>query len=165
MRVSDRELQDFRALVTGRTKGIGHAVATRLHESGAKVLVTARTAPSGMPDTDFVAADVATPDACATVVDAVSDRFGSVDVVVHVVGGSSAPAGGFAVLDDREWQRALDLNLLPAFRLDRALLPAMLDRGTHMPHRSRGLAVVLEAASLFRTDHCARAADLISTTR
>jgi NAD(P)-dependent dehydrogenase (short-subunit alcohol dehydrogenase family) len=92
--------------------------------------VTARTAPSGVPETDFVAADVATPDGCATVVDAVSDRLGGVDVLVHVVGGSSAPAGGFAVLDDREWQRALDLNLLPAVRLDRALLPAMLDRGT-----------------------------------
>jgi NAD(P)-dependent dehydrogenase (short-subunit alcohol dehydrogenase family) len=34
------------------------------------------------------------------------------------------------VLDDREWQRALDLNLLPAVRLDRALLPAMLERGS-----------------------------------
>ena len=130
MPASDRELQDLRALVTGGTKGIGHAVAARLRESGATVLVTARTAPSGMPDTDFVAADVATPDGCATVVDAVSDRLGGVDVIVHVVGGSSAPAGGFAVLDDREWQRALDLNLLPAVRLDRALLPAMLDRGT-----------------------------------
>ena len=63
---------------------------------------------------DFVAADVATATGCATVVDAVNDRLGGVDVVVHVVGGSSAPAGGFAVLDDREWQRALDLNLFPA---------------------------------------------------
>jgi NAD(P)-dependent dehydrogenase (short-subunit alcohol dehydrogenase family) len=42
---------------------------------------------------------------------------------------SSAPAGGFAVLDDEQWQRALDLNLLPAVRLDRALLPSMLDQG------------------------------------
>ena len=130
MPASDRELQGLRALVTGGTKGIGHAVAARLRESGATVLVTARTAPSGMPDTDFVAADVATPNGCATVVDAVSDRLGGVDVIVHVVGGSSAPAGGFALLDDREWQRALDLNLLAAVRLDRALLSAMLDRGT-----------------------------------
>jgi NAD(P)-dependent dehydrogenase (short-subunit alcohol dehydrogenase family) len=61
MAVSDRELQDLRALVTGGTKGIGHAVAVRLRESGAKVLVTARTAPSDVPNTDFVAADVATP--------------------------------------------------------------------------------------------------------
>src|SRR5229473_5462896 len=128
MPASDRELQDLRALVTGGTKGIGHAVAARLRESGATVLVTARTAPSGMPDTDFVAADVATPDGCATVVDAVHRRLGGIDVIVHVVGGSSAPAGGFAVLDDREWQRALDLNLLAAVRLDRALLPAMLEQ-------------------------------------
>ena len=40
------------------------------------------------------------------------------------MGGSSAPAGGFAVLDDDEWRRALDLNLFPAVRLDRALFPA-----------------------------------------
>jgi NAD(P)-dependent dehydrogenase (short-subunit alcohol dehydrogenase family) len=46
------------------------------------------------------------------------------------VGGSSAPAGGFAVLDDREWHRALDLNLFPAVRLDRALLPTMLAQGS-----------------------------------
>jgi NAD(P)-dependent dehydrogenase (short-subunit alcohol dehydrogenase family) len=46
------------------------------------------------------------------------------------VGGSSAPAGGFAVLDDAEWQRALDLNLMPAVRLDRALLPTMLRQGS-----------------------------------
>lgn len=30
----------------------------------------------------------------------------------------SAPAGGFRVLDDREWQRALDFNLFPAVRID-----------------------------------------------
>jgi NAD(P)-dependent dehydrogenase (short-subunit alcohol dehydrogenase family) len=49
---------------------------------------------------------------------------------VHVVGGSSAPAGGFARLDDDEWHSALDLNLFPAVRLDRALVPAMLDQGS-----------------------------------
>jgi NAD(P)-dependent dehydrogenase (short-subunit alcohol dehydrogenase family) len=63
------------------------------------------------------------------VADAVRDRLGGVDIIVHVVGGLSAPAGGFAVLDDKEWQRALDLNLLSAIRLDRALLPAMLNQG------------------------------------
>jgi NAD(P)-dependent dehydrogenase (short-subunit alcohol dehydrogenase family) len=50
-------------------------------------------------------------------------RLGGIDIMVHVVGGASAPAGGFAVLDDDEWHRALDLNLLPAVRLDRVLLP------------------------------------------
>jgi NAD(P)-dependent dehydrogenase (short-subunit alcohol dehydrogenase family) len=56
-------------------------------------------------------------------------RLGGIDIMVHVVGGASASAGGFAVLDDDKWHRALDLNLLPAVRLDRALLPKMLDQG------------------------------------
>lgn len=34
------------------------------------------------------------------------------------------------MLDDQQWQRALDLNLFPAVRLDRALLPLMLRRGS-----------------------------------
>jgi NAD(P)-dependent dehydrogenase (short-subunit alcohol dehydrogenase family) len=123
-----RELQGLRALVTGGTKGIGHAIASRLHESGATVLTTARTAPDDSFGVDFVAADVATSDGCRTVIDAVHRRLGGIDIVVHVVGGSSAPAGGFAVLDDREWQRALDVNLLAAVRLDRALLPSMLEQ-------------------------------------
>jgi NAD(P)-dependent dehydrogenase (short-subunit alcohol dehydrogenase family) len=125
--VADRELRDLRALVTGASKGIGQAVAGRFREEGAVVLSTARTAPHDLPDGAlFVAADVTTANGCSTVVEAVRDRLGGIDIIVHVVGGSSAPAGGFAVLDDQEWQRALDLNLFPAVRLDRALLPAML---------------------------------------
>jgi NAD(P)-dependent dehydrogenase (short-subunit alcohol dehydrogenase family) len=57
-------------------------------------------------------------------------RLGGVDIIVHVVGGSSAPAGGFAVLDDEVWQRELNLNLLAAVRMDRALLPAMVEQGS-----------------------------------
>jgi len=128
--VAGRELRDLRALVTGASKGIGEAVAGRLRDEGAIVLSTARTAPHDLPDgASFVAADVTTANGCATVAAAVRDRLGGIDIIVHVVGGSSAPAGGFAVLDDQEWQRALDLNLFPAVRLDRALLPAMLKQG------------------------------------
>ena len=65
-----------------------------------------------------------------SIADAVHERLGGVDIVVHVVGGSSAPAGGFAVLDDEVWQRELNLNLLAAVRLDRALLPAMIEQGS-----------------------------------
>ena len=124
------ELDGRRALVTGGTQGIGAAVVARLRETGAKVLTTARTTPAGLPDADlFVAADVATAEGCSIVAEAVFHRLGGVDIIVHVVGGSSAPAGGFAALDDDQWHRALDQNLLPAVRLDRALLPAMLARG------------------------------------
>lgn len=119
-----------RALVTGGTKGIGEAVAARLREAGATVVTTARTRPQGRADDLFVAADITTAEGCTTVADAVRNRLAGIDIIVHVVGGSSAPAGGFAVLDDDEWQRALDLNLFPAVRLDRALLSTMLDQGS-----------------------------------
>ena len=124
------ELQGLRALVTGGTKGIGEAVVARLREQGAVVLTTARSAAAKLPEgVRFVAADVTTTSGCASVAEAVHEQLGGVDIIVHVVGGSSAPAGGFAMLDDGQWQRALDLNLMPAVRLDRALLPAMLARG------------------------------------
>jgi NAD(P)-dependent dehydrogenase (short-subunit alcohol dehydrogenase family) len=129
--MADRELEGLRALVTGASKGIGHAVAARLSEQGATVLATARTMPNDLPGgAQFVAADVTTEEGCVRLAEAVGDRFGVIDIIVHVVGGSSAPAGGFAVLDDQEWHRAFDLNLFPAVRLDRALLPAMLKHGS-----------------------------------
>jgi NAD(P)-dependent dehydrogenase (short-subunit alcohol dehydrogenase family) len=128
---TDLELHGRRALVTGGTKGIGQAVAARLREAGATVLTTARSRPDSYPLGDpFVAADVATAQGCASVASAVVERFGGVDIIVHVAGGSSAPAGGFAVLDDGEWRRAFDLNLFAAVRLDRALLPRMVDQGS-----------------------------------
>ena len=76
-----------------------------------------------------MAADLTTAEGCATAVEAVHDQLGGVDIIVHVVGGSSAPAGGFTVLNDNDWQLALDLNLFAAVRLDRALLPGMLEQG------------------------------------
>jgi NAD(P)-dependent dehydrogenase (short-subunit alcohol dehydrogenase family) len=128
---SNLELAERRSLVTGASKGIGRAVAARLHEVGAKVLGTARARPDHLPTgIGFVAADLTTPAGCATVADAVRAQLGGIDIIVHVLGGSFAPAGGFVALEDREWQRAFDLNLFPAVRLDRALLPAMLERGS-----------------------------------
>jgi NAD(P)-dependent dehydrogenase (short-subunit alcohol dehydrogenase family) len=123
------ELGGKRALVTGGTKGIGGAVTSRLRDAGAKVLSTARERPGELgPRNLFVAADITTAEGCATVADAVIELLGGVDMIIHVVGGSSAPTGGFAVLDDNEWRRALDLNLFPAVRLDRALLPKMIEQ-------------------------------------
>jgi len=77
-----------------------------------------------------VTADVSTPEGCATVTQAVQERLGGIDIIVHVVGGSSAPAGGYAVLNDGEWDKALSQNLFAAVRLDRALLPAMVEQGS-----------------------------------
>lgn len=123
------ELEGRRALVTGGTKGVGQAIVAQLQAAGAQVLTTARTQADTLPDVAFVAADVATAEGCKAVAEAVQTQLGGVDIVVHVVGGSKAPAGGFAVLDDNQWHKALDQNLLPAVRLDRALLPGMLAQG------------------------------------
>lgn len=122
------ELQGLRALVTGGTKGVGKAVVAHLCEAGANVLATARSRPDELAEESFIGADITTAEGCKTVVDAVLDRLGGVDIIVHVAGGSSAPAGGFRVLDDDEWNKALNLNLFPAVRIDRALLPSMVER-------------------------------------
>ena len=49
------------------------------------------------------------------IAEAVQKRLGGIHIIVHVVG-STTPAGGFAVLDDNEWHRSLDLNLFPRGR-------------------------------------------------
>ncbi len=124
-------LNGRRALVTGGTKGAGRAVVAALADLGADVLTTARSSASGLPDgVRFVMADLTTPEGCAHVATEVTARMGGVDVIVHVVGGSSAPAGGFAAQDEDVWQKELNLNLLPAVRLDRALLPGMIAQGS-----------------------------------
>jgi NAD(P)-dependent dehydrogenase (short-subunit alcohol dehydrogenase family) len=123
------ELQGRRALVTGGTKGTGAATAARLRAAGATVITTARSLPEGHPDPDrFIAADLSTPAGAAAVIDRLAGD-GAVDIVVHVVGGSSAPGGGFAALTDDDWLADLNRNLLGAVRLDRGLAPAMIAKG------------------------------------
>ena len=78
----------------------------------------------------YVAANLATAEGVRAAVDAALHHLGGIDILVNVVGGSSAPAGGYAKLDDAEWAKALDLNLMSAVRMDRALLPAMLAQGS-----------------------------------
>jgi len=126
----DLGLKGKRALVTGGTKGIGAAVVGALREAGTRVVTTARSVQAIPPENvHFIAADIMTAEGCATVAAGVLDRLGGVDIIVHVVGGSSAPGGGFAALDDAEWFRELNWNLMPAVRIDRALLPGMIAQG------------------------------------
>ena len=122
-------LKGRRVLITGGSKGVGAAVVALFREEGAQVLTAARTRTIDLPEELFVAADLTTAEGCATVADATNDRLGGVDIIVHVLGGSSAPSGGFAALGEAEWQREFDLNLFPAVRLDRALLPGMQAQG------------------------------------
>ena len=127
--IDPNEFAGKRVLVTGGTKGMGEAIARRLAAGGATVATTARSAlPEGQTPDLFVRADLSTAAGVQQVANAVLERMGGVDILVDNVGGSSAPSGGFEVLTDDEWQQALETNLLAAVRLDRALLPGMLER-------------------------------------
>ena len=126
----DLGLTGLRALVTGGTKGIGAAVVAVLQEQGAQVVSVARSAVVSPPEgVHFIAADLGTAAGCTSATQAVKEQFGGVDIIVNVLGGSSAPGGGFAVLDDEQWANALNQNLMAAVRVDRALLPGMVERG------------------------------------
>lgn len=122
-------LEGRRALITGGTMGAGAATVALFQELGAHVLTTARTRPADFAGAAFVAADLTTREGVATVVDAVQRDLGGLDVLVNVLGGSSAPSGGFAALDDAEWEKEFNMNFFPAVRLDRALIPGMLVQG------------------------------------
>ena len=125
----DLDLVDRRALVTGGTRGVGAAVVEALRGAGAQVMATARSVPpQTVEGVRFIAADLSTAKGAALVADSMLRQFGGIDILINVLGGSSAPGGGFAALDDAQWSKELDQNLMPAVRLDRALLPSMIAR-------------------------------------
>ncbi|ABD09073.1 Short-chain dehydrogenase/reductase [Rhodopseudomonas palustris HaA2] len=127
----DLGLKGRRALVTGGTKGIGAAVVHALAEAGVELVTTARSVPDArVSHADYVAADLTTAAGCARVADAVRQRFGGIDIIVHVVGGSTAPAGGYLALGDAVWADEINANLMAAVRLDRALVPLMVAQGS-----------------------------------
>lgn len=129
--VTGQEFAGKRALVTGGTKGTGEAIVDRFSAAGALVLTTARSeAPEALSPKLFVQADVSTLAGAEEVAASVMDRLGGVDIIVHSVGGSKSPGGGFAALTEEAWQDELSLNLLAAVRLDRLLVPHMIGRGS-----------------------------------
>lgn len=126
-----KELDGKRVLVTGGTKGgIGEAIVKRLTDAGATVITTARKLPDEQTNPElFIQADISTSDGTAKVVNEVLERWGGVDILVNNVGGSSAPTGGVLAQSDEDWQLAFETNLFAAVRLDRGLLPPMLQQG------------------------------------
>ena len=125
----DLQLDNKRALVTGGTKGVGAAVVEALRNAGARVVATARSVPARpVEGVHFVSADLSAAEGAGAVVRSVMQQLGGIDILVNVLGGSTAPGGGFAALGDTEWSRELNQNLMAAVRLDRALLPDMIAR-------------------------------------
>ena len=125
----NNELAGKTALVTGGTKGAGRAIAERLKNAGAKVIITARQQPL-IPDEElcFISADLSKSESAGIVAREVLENFGKLDILVNSLGGSETPGGGFAVLSDKDWEETVQTNLLAPVRLDREFLPQMLDR-------------------------------------
>jgi NAD(P)-dependent dehydrogenase (short-subunit alcohol dehydrogenase family) len=121
------ELSGKIALITGGTKGTGKAIAERLVQAGATVIITARN----KPDTEtltphFISADLSKPEGTKKVAKDVLEKFGRLDILINSLGGSETKGGGFAVLTDEDWEQTLQTNLLAPVRLDREFLPAIL---------------------------------------
>ena len=136
------EFDGKRILVTGGTRGIGVAIVHRLGSGGGKVLTIGRSLPSGTSRDGFVKADISTANGANDVVSAVMDRLAGLDILIHNVGGSAARGGGALALSDDDWQKAFDMNLFAAVRLDRAFLPSMLQQGS---------GVIIHISSIQRT--------------
>jgi NAD(P)-dependent dehydrogenase (short-subunit alcohol dehydrogenase family) len=125
------DLTGLRAVVTGGTQGVGAAVVAALVEAGASVVTCARSKAESLPEgVHFLAADLMSSKGCSELAELAKATLGGVEILVNVVGGSSAPGGGYAAIDDEMWMQELNLNFLSAVRLDRALVPGMVERGS-----------------------------------
>jgi NAD(P)-dependent dehydrogenase (short-subunit alcohol dehydrogenase family) len=124
-----QEFEGRRVLISGGTKGLGRATVDRFLAGGARVITSARGALEPVDGVDFVQADLTTVEGGEALANAALDRLGGVDILIHVLGGSATPGGGFRALTDDHWFSELNLNLLAAVRLDRLLIPQMIERG------------------------------------
>lgn len=117
-----------RAVVTGGGRGIGEAIARRLAADGADVVVTGRT----RAEIEAVASAVGGTARRVDLTDrADTDAFlaevGDVDVLINNAGiAVSAP---LSKVDDETWDRIIEVNATAPFRLCRALVPGMIERG------------------------------------
>jgi NAD(P)-dependent dehydrogenase (short-subunit alcohol dehydrogenase family) len=127
--VDPAEFAGKRVVVSGGTKGLGRATVARLLAGGARVMTAARGNPELIAGVEFVRADLTTAAGGESLAAAALAHMGGVDIVAHVIGGSSSPGGGFAALTDNLWLDELNLNLLATVRLDRLLIPQMVERG------------------------------------
>lgn len=121
-----KELIGRRALVTGGTRGNGAAIAQRLLDAGAKVVVAARTPNNNTPAAaTFVAGDVSTSEGVEAVATQALAALGGLDILVNNAGGGSAFLEGSWTIPDKAWHDSFALNLFAAIRLTNAVLPAL----------------------------------------
>lgn len=123
-----------KAIITGAGKGIGRATAIALAKEGVHVGLLARTESDLLKVADelkgegvqvaIARADVGVQAEVDQAIKALTTELGSVDILINNAG--IAKFGGFLDLDVAEWERIIQVNLLGAYYVTRAALPAMI---------------------------------------
>ncbi|WP_186130826.1 SDR family NAD(P)-dependent oxidoreductase [Burkholderia gladioli] len=131
----DLQLRGKRALVTGSSKGIGEAIARKLAQEGALVVVHGRDAAQAGAVADdivrqggrahVVLGDLTREAEVERLVDDARRLAGSIDIVVNNAGGSGGAKETWAETRPDSWASAYDRNVLAAVRVTTRLLPAM----------------------------------------
>ncbi len=124
-------------LITGASRGIGRAIALAFAGEGCRLALASRTAhvlAAVAEEVEGLGAearhwvtDVTDPTQVTTLVEHACRDLGGIDVLVNNVGAGLPKA--FEAVSDEEWERIVNLNLLSAIRMSRALLPHMRERG------------------------------------
>jgi len=118
------EFENLVAVVTGGASGIGLAIANRLQAGGARVAVLDLHPEGGDPAHFGIRTDVADSASVQSAIDAVTDKFGRIDIVINNAG--IGAQGTIADNDDDEWARVLSINVVGIARVTRAALPWLL---------------------------------------
>jgi NAD(P)-dependent dehydrogenase (short-subunit alcohol dehydrogenase family) len=131
------EIQGRTAIVTGAAHGIGRAIAGRLANGGARMLVVDLDESGGREvvrelratgaDAASVAADVTVEEEVARMVETAVRELGGLDILVNNAGGYDEPV--FPDAPIAHWSRALDLNLRSVMLAIHAAVPVLEPRG------------------------------------
>ena len=125
------------ALVTGGSRGLGHAVARGLGRAGATVVLVARDrvrlqdAVAGLVGEGLDVTGVAVDVADTTAVRGLPDRLGplaAVDVLVNAAGVMCERTAKTVRTSDEEWRRVMGTNLDGVFATTAAFVPGMVER-------------------------------------
>ena len=116
------------AIVTGASKGIGRAIALRLAQDGAKVVLCARNQDTlGIEGARAVSLDLRAPDSASKLVDVALEAFGGIDILVNNAGATKR--GEFEELSEEDWADGFALKFFGAVRLTRTAWPHLKKSG------------------------------------